>query len=157
MWHRHLRKCSSFVITGFITGLTRMKPAWCSNLLPFRNPRVHTRLLVAFVLINFSSVRAYQSLVFCVVLCRSLFIHLSFLLAIVCFSPIYEFWVYCLHLISCYTSYRGIFFLCFAYFRLRSHRSEDACHVPLTTRFVCITYFLEMLAFQVSFALDWSK
>ena len=29
-----------------------MKPAWCSNLLPFRNPRVHTRLLVAFVLIN---------------------------------------------------------------------------------------------------------
>jgi len=49
------------------------------------------------------------------------------------------------------TSYRGIFFLCFAYFHLRSRRSEDAGHVPLTTRFVYITYFLEMLAFQVSF------
>ena len=38
-----------------------------------------------------------------------------------------------------------------AYLRLRSRRSEDAGHVPLTTRFVYITYFLEMLAFQVSF------
>jgi hypothetical protein len=28
---------------------------------------------------------------------------------------------------------------------------EDAGHVPLTTRFVYITYFLEMLAFQISF------
>jgi hypothetical protein len=27
----------------------------------------------------------------------------------------------------------------------------DAGHVPLTTRFAYITYFLEMLAFQVSF------
>jgi hypothetical protein len=49
------------------------------------------------------------------------------------------------------TSYRGIFFLCFVYFHLCSRRSEDAGHVPLTTRFVYITYFLEMLAFQVSF------
>jgi uncharacterized membrane protein len=48
-------------------------------------------------------------------------------------------------------SYRGIFLLCFAYFHLRSRRSEDAGHVPLTTRFVYITYFLEMLAFQVIF------
>ena len=47
--------------------------------------------------------------------------------------------------------YLGIFFLCFAYLRLRSRRSEDAGYVPLTTRFVYITYFLEMLAFQVSF------
>ena len=59
--------------------------------------------------------------------------------------------VYCLHLISCYTSYRGIFFLFFAYFHLRSCRSKDAGHVPLTTCFVYITYFLEMLAFQISF------
>ena len=58
--------------------------------------------------------------------------------------------IYCLHLISCYTSYRGIFFLFFAYFHLRSCRSKDAGHVPLTTRFVYITYFLEMLAFQAS-------
>jgi hypothetical protein len=49
------------------------------------------------------------------------------------------------------TSYRGIFFLCFVYFHLCSRRSEDAGHVPLTTRFVYITYFLEMLTFQVSF------
>ena len=49
------------------------------------------------------------------------------------------------------TLYQGIFFLCFAYFHLRSRRSEDASHVPLTIRFVYITYFLEMLAFQVSF------
>ena len=37
------------------------------------------------------------------------------------------------------------------YFHLRSRRSEDAGHVPLTTRFAYITYFLEMLVFQVSF------
>ena len=42
--------------------------------------------------------------------------------------------IYRLHLISCYTSFRGIFFLCFAYLHLRSRRSEDAGHVPLTTR-----------------------
>jgi hypothetical protein len=49
------------------------------------------------------------------------------------------------------TSYWGIFFLCFAYFHLRSRRSEDVDHIPLTTCFVYITYFLEMLTFQVSF------
>ena len=105
-----------------------MKPAWCSNLLPFWNPRVHTRLLVVFVLINVSSVRAYQSLVVCVVLCRSLFI--PFLLAIVCFSPIYGFWVYCLHLISCYTSY-FLFVLCvlpFTQSPVRGCRSRSTDH-----------------------------
>ena len=37
------------------------------------------------------------------------------------------------------------------YFCLRSRRSDDAGHVPLTTCFVYITYFWEMLAFQVNF------
>jgi hypothetical protein len=41
----------------------------------------------------------------------------------------------------------------FSYFRLRSHRSEDAGHIPLMIHFVYITYFLEMLAFQASVCL----
>jgi len=46
---------------------------------------------------------------------------------------------------------RYFLFVLRVYLRLCSRRSEDAGHIPLTTRFVYFTYFLEMLAFQVSF------
>jgi hypothetical protein len=65
---------------------------WITNCLPFRSTWVNPRLIVGFVFID--------SLVFCVIFCRSLFVLLSFFFVIVCSSLIYGFWLHLLYLVA---------------------------------------------------------
>jgi hypothetical protein len=64
----------SWFITGFVTRVTRRIPQWSRNCLPVWSTWVHPR---------FSGVHDALPLVFCVVLCRPLFLVYFYLLAIV--------------------------------------------------------------------------
>ena len=74
----------SWLITGFITRVTRRSHIWNRNCLPFW---IHT---------GFSRVGVARSLVFCAMFCCSLFIFLSVFSSAYCFvcsSSIYSFWL----------------------------------------------------------------
>ena len=116
LYHKWPRICStcrkhswsfphSWLITGFVTGATPQVPLVYQELLtlpehlcsPLVFSGVHVAQSLVFCVVFcrslfvFSGVRVAQSLVFCVVFCRLLFVLLSFHHCFVCPSSIYRF------------------------------------------------------------------
>ena len=92
----------SWLITGFVTGVTR---------------RVQELLILPGHMSSppvFSGVRVARSLVFCVVFCRSLFVFFSFVHYVVCPSSIYGCWLllwYVQALLIEHNGLKGIYWL----------------------------------------------